>query len=110
MLGGISTAFVTSLFGITAAILYRILFKIFKGNLESKVSVLTERIEEMYPRKAAEQWLAENNKESVEQTTAIKNLSQDMAETLSELLNAQLPIVLTNFVKTIGRTRHCRNN
>lgn len=90
LLGGISTAFYTSLFGIGAAIIYGVFFKSCQDGVVKAVAKLSDRIEEMFPRKTAEQWLAEGNRESIQQTRALKNLGQAMAESLNEILDKQL--------------------
>ncbi len=90
LLGGISLAFVTSLLGIICALIYGIGNKHYQDALSKKVSRLAGRIEDMYPRRTVEQWLSEGQRESAEQTKAIKNLSSEMAESLSELLDQQL--------------------
>lgn len=94
LLNGISTAFGTSLLGIAFALIYGCVNKHFQDKLSESVSALSKRIEEMYPHKTVEQWLADGHRESIEQTKAIKNLSQEMAENLGELLDQQLS---TNF-------------
>lgn len=94
LLNGISTAFGTSLFGIIFALIYGAFNKNIQERLSEAVSALANKIGEMYPRKTVEQWLADGHRESVEQTKAIKNLSQEMAENLGELLDQQLS---TNF-------------
>ena len=90
LLGGISTAFYTSLFGIGAALIYGALFKYNQDGLVKVVGELAERIEEMFPRKTTEQWLADGNRESIQQTKALKNLAQAIAESLNEILDKQL--------------------
>ena len=90
LLKGISTAFYTSLLGIFTAISYGLVYAIFKNNLSDRVMELSNRIEGMYPRKTAEQWLSDEHRESIEQTKAIKNLSQDIATSLDALLEERL--------------------
>ena len=94
LLSGISTAFGTSLLGILFALIYGAFNKNVQDKVAESVAQVAERIGEMYPRKTVEQWLSDGQRESVEQTKAIKNLSQEMAENLGELLDQQLS---TNF-------------
>ncbi len=90
LLRGISTAFYTSLLGIFTAIAYGFIYATVKNLLADRVMDLSERIEEMYPRKTAEQWLSDGHRESIEQTKAIKNLSQDITISLDALLEERL--------------------
>ena len=90
LLSGISTAFYTSLFGIFLALVYGYLYKRCRDSLAETLFILSEQIEKMYPRRTVEQWLSVEHSQSVEQTKVMKNLSQDMAENLSELLDTQL--------------------
>ena len=90
LLQGISVAFTTSLFGIFFALIYGYFNKARRTVLSDDIEALAKRIEEMYPRKNTEQWLSDGHRESVEQTKVLKNMGQDMAETLSDLLDKQL--------------------
>ena len=88
LLGGISVAFMTSLIGILCALAYGAVHHHYTAALENSIAVFADRIETMYPRRTAEQWLAESYRESTQQTLTLKNLSQDMAETLGEMLES----------------------
>lgn len=90
LLQGISVAFTTSLFGIFFALIYGYFNKARRTVLSDDIEALAKRIEEMYPRKNTEQWLSDGHRESVEQTKVLKNMGQDMAETLSDLLDKHL--------------------
>lgn len=90
LLNGISVAFGTSLLGISFALGYGYINKRQQDALSESVLVLANRVEKMYPRKNVEQWLSDVNRESVEQTKAIKNLATETAESLAELLDNQL--------------------
>ena len=90
LLKGIYIAFGTSLVGILCALVYGALTKIEQDALSKNILMLAQRVEDMYPRKTIEQWLSDGNRESVEQTKAIKNLAQETAESLGELLDRQL--------------------
>lgn len=90
LLGGISVAFLTSLFGIGIALVYGWGYQYFLEKLQTAVTRFATRIEELYPRRSAEWWLAESHRQSEEQTKTLKNLSQDMAEQLAPLLEEQM--------------------
>lgn len=90
LLDGVSIAFVTSLMGILGALVYGAFHQYFLGKVQRAVTRFAARIEELYPRRSAEQWLAESHHESCKQTLALQNLSQDMAESLAELLESQM--------------------
>ena len=90
LLNGIYIAFITSLIGIVCAILYGIVHQRYIERLQKTVTEFSEHVEKMYPCISAEQWLAKSYEENSEQTKKLKTLSQDMANTLDELLNRQL--------------------
>lgn len=90
LLSGVRSAFYTSLGGIGIALAYNVIHnRILKG-VQVELSLLTDKIDEMYPRRPAEQWLAFNHEIGIEQTKTMKNLSTEMAETLGEILDQQL--------------------
>ena len=89
LLNGISVAFVTSLVGIFFTLIYGFLHHFYISDLQRSVGMLVLQIEKMYPRATTEQWLSDSLWENKEQTRTLKNLSQDMAEQLGEILDAQ---------------------
>lgn len=89
LLSGISVAFGTSLIGIFCALLYGSFYKYYTDKLNSVIDDLVFCMEKIFPRKTTEQWLAELLSKNEEQTQVLKNLSQDMADSLNELLGNQ---------------------
>ena len=90
LLGGISLAFVTSLIGILFALVYGGVHQHYLGKLQAAVTRFAARIEALYPRRSAEWWLAESHRQSEEQTKTLKNLSQDVASSLADMLAEQM--------------------
>ena len=90
LLGGISLAFVTSLIGILFALIYGGFHQHYLAKLQTAVTRFAARIEALYPRRSAEWWLAESHRQSEEQTKTLKNLSQDVASSLADLLAEQM--------------------
>lgn len=90
LLSGISTAFLTSLVGILLALAYGGIYHFYNNKLRETIGEMSNLIEVMYPRQITEQWLADGFHESKEQTRALKNLSDDMANSLGQILDTQL--------------------
>ncbi|MCI6283414.1 anti-phage ZorAB system protein ZorA [Selenomonas sp.] len=90
LLGGICTAFITSVLGIACALVYGGYYHYENSRLDESIAALSNLIETMYPRQITEQWLSDGFQESREQTRTLKNLSQDMAESLGQILDTQL--------------------
>lgn len=91
LLNGISTAFLTSLIGICLALLFNIIhnkYNINKVNLN--VGALTRLLEEMYPRKTQELWLAETVALNKKQTETLETFSTDLAIALGNQLDQKL--------------------
>ncbi|MBR2216066.1 MAG: anti-phage defense ZorAB system ZorA [Selenomonadaceae bacterium] len=90
LLSGVQSAFVTSLMGIGVALVYNFYhhrhISLFKTNVQS----FTTEIERLFPRRTAEQWLAQQYAEAQDQTKTLKNLSEDMARDLGDLLDDRL--------------------
>lgn len=87
LLSGISVAFGTSLIGIFCALLYGGFYKYYTDKFNSVIDDLVFCMEKFFPRMTAEQWLEKNLHESREQTKSLKNLSQDMAQSLEGQLS-----------------------
>lgn len=90
LLTGISFAFFTSLVGIFIALLFGFCHNSITSRLTDDIHKLGSKIDEMYPRLTTEQWLADSFGEHQEQTRTLKNLSQDIAQQLGEVLDTQL--------------------
>lgn len=103
LLGGISLAFATSLIGIFCALVYGGFHQQYLEKLQAAVTRFAARIEELYPRRSAEWWLAESHRESEEQTKTLKNLSQDMAEQLAPLLQEQMNSGFSELCETLDQ-------
>lgn len=75
LLSGVNTAFVTSLVGIGAALGYsgahHALLKSFQGNVQK----LADKLDEEFPRRSIEDWLAENFLETRRQTGELQNVA-----------------------------------
>lgn len=100
LLNGISVAFGTSLIGIIFALGYGIVHHIHVSKLQDMIVRLAQQIEDMYPRITVEQWLSDSYSEGQEQTRTLKNLSEDIAQQLGEVLDAQLS---TSFDELCGK-------
>ena len=101
LLSGVQSAFLTSLFGIIAAIFHGFYHnKQIKG-LKTNILSLSIEIEKLFPRLTAEQWLAKQYAESQDQTKTLKNLSEDMARDLGDLLDEQLNSGVTELCKQL---------
>lgn len=74
LLTGVESAFVTSLVGIGAAIVYSIVHHYLIVKLQKNIRTLTDKLDENFPRRSVEDWLAENFTETKIQTTALQNI------------------------------------
>ena len=102
LLQGISVAFATSLVGIFVALLYGRYQHKREHSLICLVDEMVKRLDDMYPRLTIEQWLADGYRENIEQTKALKNLSQDVAEQLGQLLDEQLSSNFDNLCQNLN--------
>lgn len=74
LLSGVETAFVTSLVGIGAALIYSSFHYYLMKNFQSKVNALAKNLDEKFPRRSVEDLLVENGKESKNHTIELKNI------------------------------------
>ena len=97
LLSGVESAFVTSLVGIAGALIYSGVHHQLIKNFQSNVDSLVNKLDEIFPRRSAEDWLKETYIESRQQTTALKNIGENVARALEEAFDEQL----ANHVETI---------
>lgn len=90
LLSGVESAFVTSLVGIFCAIVYSVahhqLLKNFQGNVKS----LAEKLDEVFPRRSAEDWLADSCRITSDQTNSIKEIGEAVTQAIYEGLDEKL--------------------
>ena len=101
LLGGVGTAFVTSLCGVAAAIVFNIFHNSKMNKLNTTTNELVGFLEKMYGRKVAEAWLVDIIKNSERQTNAIKNLSSDFAAKFGETMQQGMDISFNKFIESL---------
>lgn len=84
LLSGVESAFVTSLVGIACAIVYNISHHFLMKNFQGNVQALTKKLDEIFPRRSAEYWLAESCKITVDQTNSVKEIGEQVAEMIRD--------------------------
>ena len=87
LLSGVESAFVTSLVGIGASIVYSFIHHALIKNFQEKIQSLADKLDEKFPRRSAEDWLAQNYSETQEQTAALKNIGADIGSQKTILQN-----------------------
>ena len=86
LLGGMSTAFVTSIFGIVSAIVFGVWHSQNMKRFGDAVSRFTDALDQVFIRKSVEEILLEELAESREQRAAMEQLSTDMAISICDHL------------------------
>ena len=86
LLGGMSTAFVTSIFGIVSAIVFGVWHSQNMKRFGDAVSRFTDALDQVFIRKSVEEILLEELSESREQRAAMEQLSTDMAISICDHL------------------------
>ena len=86
LLGGMSTAFVTSIFGIVSAIVFGVWHSQNMKRFGDVVSRFTDALDQVFIRKSVEEILLEELAESREQRAAMEQLSTDMAISICDHL------------------------
>lgn len=74
LLSGVETAFVTSLVGISCALIYTVAHHLLMKNFRQKLAQLSARLDEIFPRRPAEDWLAKSFAEQQIHTTTLQKL------------------------------------
>lgn len=86
LLGGMSTAFVTSIFGIVSAIIFGVWHSQNMKRFGDAVSRFTDALDQVFIRKSVEEILLEELAESRAQRAAMEQLSTDMAISICDHL------------------------
>lgn len=86
LLGGMSTAFVTSIFGIVSAIVFGVWHSQNMKSFGDAVSRFTDALDQVFIRKSVEEILLEELAESRAQRAAMEQLSTDMAVSICDHL------------------------
>ena len=86
LLGGMSTAFVTSIFGIVSAIVFGVWHSQNMKRFGDAVSRFTDALDQVFIRKSVEEILLEELAESRAQRAAMEQLSTDMAVSICDHL------------------------
>ena len=90
LVSGMSTAFMTSLFGISFALFYNWLHKGITDKLSQSISILCNGLESLFVARNAEQLLAMSYANSLEQATQFKSFSTNLAVSIGNALEQKL--------------------
>ena len=138
LLSGVEAAFVTSLVGISCAIVYSGLHHWLLKNFQGNVEALSERLDEIFPRRSAEDWLqslnetaaknhdesraqtsmlhelnetaAKSHDESREQTAVLKNIGEQVAEAIYNAFDEKLAEYVETICKAIETLGNAGSN
>ena len=90
LLSGVESAFVTSLVGIFCAIIYSVVHHLLMKNFQGNVKSLAEKLDEVFPRRSAEDWLADSCRITGDQTNSIKEIGEAVTQAIYEGLDEKL--------------------
>lgn len=90
LLGGLNTAFYTSLGGIACALLFTCFHKYIVEKVEESLQKFDEGVENIFPRKSVEQVLMDALREQQEQTAQLKKFNTDVAMAISDAIDQKL--------------------
>lgn len=103
LLSGISVAFVTSLLGVFFALLFNFVHNRCITKAKESLLVVVEMLEDMYPRRTQESWLADVMTQNNLQTEALQNLSSDIAFKLGNQLEQELNPSFDRLAKDLAK-------
>lgn len=103
LLAGISTAFLTSLVGVSFALGFNYFHNKAIVKLKEKTAELASLLEEFYPRKTQEMWLAEAFEQGRQQTDALNNLSADLAVKLGDEMQTKMSASFEQLAQDLAR-------
>ena len=85
LLSGVNTAFVTSLVGIAGGLVYSGFHHSLLIKLGKNVKSLTDKLDEIYPRRTVEDWLAEKFSEAKRQTRSLQSIDLETQNQIATL-------------------------
>lgn len=107
LLGGMKTAFVTSLIGLVFALLFNYVHSKKVKQFENAVSDLSVNIDGLFTIRTAEEWLSKNYEEVQQQTVTLKNFDTELAmkvgNALDNSLERSLKPVMEQLLVTINK-------
>lgn len=111
LLSGVNTAFVTSLVGIAFGLFYSAIHHWLLARLGENVQSLTDKLDEKFPRRTVEDWLAEKFSEAKRQTRTLQSIDlenqnqtvalKNIGEAVSNAIHNALDEKLDDYVKVI---------
>lgn len=90
LLGGMSTAFATSLWGLALAIPFSLVQKKKLNRLKDEINSFQVKLDSLFIRKSPEAWLAESLEEARRQTRELKTFNTDLAMSIGDVLDTKL--------------------
>lgn len=103
LLSGISTAFLTSVIGILCALGFNFFHNKCVIKVKDNLIAIVEILEDMYPRRTQEIWLADTLIQNKQQTEALQNLSSELAIALGDQLEQKLSPSFDRLVKDLAK-------
>lgn len=103
LLSGISTAFLTSVMGILCALGFNFFHNKCVTKVKDNLVAIVEILEDMYPRRTQEIWLADTLIQNKHQTEALQNLSSELAIALGDQLEQKLSPSFDRLVKDLAK-------
>lgn len=103
LLSGISTAFLTSVMGILCALGFNFFHNKCVIKVKDNLIAIVEILEDMYPRRTQEIWLADTLIQNKQQTEVLQNLSSELAIALGDQLEQKLSPSFDRLVKDLAK-------
>ena len=104
LLGGVGTAFVTSLVGVLVALIYNGIFKYYLDKLNNSTNEITFFIEKMYPSRVSEYWLMELLQQNKKQSDTLSAFSTELVTAIGDATDDRINAVLEKFVDKLTPT------
>lgn len=90
LLGGMQTAFATSLIGLVAALAFTYLTTTHLKRFEKVISAFADNLERLFTLRTAEEWLSKTYEETQQQTMVLKRFDTELAMKVGDALDNSL--------------------
>ncbi len=110
LINNLSSKFLSSIIGVSAAVFFLIFEKICVGTLENKCHELERRLNDLFPRVITEGLLTKLLIEAKEQTSQLKHFNTDMTSRLKSSLEESMQPTMNRMIEAIERLTELTDN
>ena len=103
MIDGASIAFITSVWGVTCSLIFNVIEKSLERHVRSKIGILQNKIDFLYPRITAEHTLVTIEGYNRESTSALQGLAEKIGDQMQQVMSDASNNIVEGIEGSLGR-------